>query len=70
MDFARSRLLRRKEVLLLCAISKSALYGLVADGSFPAPVRVGSRSVRWRAEDVITWLEARSPAKPATPTQE
>ena len=54
-------LLRRKEVSELLGISASTLYALVAEGTFPAQVRIGPRCVRWRYEDVIAWRNARRP---------
>ncbi len=54
-------LLRRKEVSELLGISASTLYALVAEGSFPAQVRIGPRCVRWRYEDVIAWRNAQQP---------
>ena len=54
-------LLRRKEVSELLGISASTLYALVAEGSFPAQVRIGPRCVRWRYEDVIAWRNAQRP---------
>jgi prophage regulatory protein len=54
-------LLRRKEVSELLGISHGTLYRRVAEGSFPAQVRIGPRAVRWRYEDVIAWRNAPRP---------
>ena len=50
------RLLRRKEVEALTALSRSSLYKLMRANHFPAPLRVGPRAVRWRAAEVHAWL--------------
>ena len=54
-------LLRRKEVSELLGMSHGTLYRRVAEGSFPAQVRIGPRAVRWRYEDVIAWRNAQRP---------
>jgi prophage regulatory protein len=51
-------LLRLSDVCSLVRISRSTIYLRISDGSFPAPVRVGKRSVRWRGEDVDAWRRA------------
>ena len=59
MDFEGRRLMRRDEVLHVCGISRSTLHEMVADGTFPRPVRINARAVGWRVADVIAWLESR-----------
>ena len=39
-------------------LSISTLYRKVAAGLFPAPVRLGARCTRWKADDVRAWLKA------------
>jgi prophage regulatory protein len=39
--------LRLPEVKAVTGLSKSSLYALVRERSFPAPVRLGPRSVAW-----------------------
>ena len=55
------RLVKREEVLSLCAISKSNLYKMIEREEFPRPVRIGPRAVAWRQSDVTTWLKDRPP---------
>ncbi len=45
-------LLRRREVLELLKISTSCLYSGMAKGSYPRPIRIGSRAVAGRREDI------------------
>lgn len=47
-----SPLLRRREVLELLKISTSCLYSSMARGVYPRPIRIGSRAVAWRREDI------------------
>ena len=56
------RTMRREEVLKICGLSRSILYDMVRDGSFPSPVRLGRRAVGGRETEVAEWLESRPPA--------
>jgi prophage regulatory protein len=56
-------LLRLGDVLLRVGLSRSTVYRLVADGEFPSPVRLGTRSVAWRSEEVDEWVDRRPSAK-------
>lgn len=51
-----NRLLRRRDVELKTGKSRSAIYAGVSDGSFPAPVPIGDKSVAWREEEVDSWI--------------
>ena len=44
--------LLRREVLELLKISTSCLYSGMARGVYPRPIRIGSRAVAWRREDI------------------
>ncbi len=57
------RLLRRREVEEITAMSRSSIYRLMQEGEFPRPVRVGSAAVRWREGDITVWLESRPVAR-------
>jgi len=54
-----SRLLRIREVLQLCGMSRTTLYREIKLHNFPAPVKLSARSVGWLQEDVARWLDAR-----------
>lgn len=49
-------LLRLTEVCQVVGLSRSTVYGRMADGTFPRPVQVSERSVRWRSADIAAWL--------------
>ncbi|MDZ4290478.1 MAG: AlpA family phage regulatory protein [Hydrogenophaga sp.] len=53
------RYLRRPAVEELVQKKKSALYADIKNGLFPAPVRVGKRSVAWKSSDIATWQAQR-----------
>lgn len=53
------RLLRIREVLQLCGLSRATLYREIKLHSFPAPVKLSARSVGWLQDDVVQWLESR-----------
>ncbi|MBL5906122.1 MULTISPECIES: AlpA family transcriptional regulator [Serratia] len=55
-----SKLLKIKEVLNRCAISRATLYRLIEAKRFPYQVSLtGSRAIAWREEDVQRWIEER-----------
>lgn len=54
--FARpQKLMRLDSVLARTALGKTFVYELIAEGAFPAPVKVG-RSSRWREEEIDDWI--------------
>lgn len=53
------RVLRRREVERRVGHSRSTLYAWISQGRFPAPVRVGARTVAWVESEVSDWLRAR-----------
>ena len=53
------KLLRRDEVEDLVGLATTSVYRLMRAGSFPEPVRVGARAVRWRRSELEEWLAGR-----------
>lgn len=51
--------LRLPEVKAVTGLSKTSLYALIRDHSFPAPVRVGPRAVAWVRSEVKQWAANR-----------
>ena len=49
-------LLRLPEVEAVVGLKNSKIYSLLQEGQFPAPVRLGPRSVRWKASAVSAWI--------------
>jgi prophage regulatory protein len=58
-----AKLLRIDEVLVQVPLSKSTLLRQVAEGRFPAPIRLGARRVAWLETEIATWREARIAAR-------
>ena len=54
-------LLDAKGAAALLAVGKTHLYGLLASGRLPRPVRLG-RAVRWRADELRAWTAAGCPS--------
>jgi prophage regulatory protein len=52
-------ILRRKQVEARVGLRRSTLYQRIADGSFPAPVRLGGRAVGWIEAEITEWLTNR-----------
>ena len=52
-------LLTRREVQSRFGISKTTIYRKVAEGSFPPPIKIGVRAVRWSEAEIAEWLKAR-----------
>ncbi|WP_252097505.1 AlpA family transcriptional regulator [Pseudoalteromonas sp. NBT06-2] len=53
-------LIRIKEVSLLVGVSRSTIYRMVNDGSFPQPLDLGSRFKAWQKQTVLSWISALS----------
>ena len=51
------QLLTVAEVVNLTRLSKPTIYRRIKDGSFPRPVQVGPRAVRFVAQDIEAWLD-------------
>lgn len=52
-------ILRRPEVEQTTGLSRSTIYAMIAEGTFPKPVKLGKRAVGWRSSDISAWLESR-----------
>ena len=50
-------LLRLPQVEAVVGLKKSKIYSLLQEGQFPAPVKLGPRSVRWRASAILKWID-------------
>jgi prophage regulatory protein len=50
--------LKFPQVSELSGLGRTKIYELIKQGAFPAPERRGKRCSRWRAGDVIEFLNA------------
>lgn len=53
------QLLRLKGVLARTGLSRSTMYAMIADGRFPAPVKLSVRCVAWPSDQVDAWIAER-----------
>lgn len=59
-------LLRLPEVCRRTGLSRSTLYARIQEGTFPAPVNIGARSVAWPSHAVDMWIRERIEAALST----
>ncbi|KVU46577.1 AlpA family transcriptional regulator [Burkholderia ubonensis] len=64
----RNALIRRKRVEELTSLSRTTIYQRMREKTFPPSVRLGSKSVAWRIQDIEKWLA--DPAGYKVSTQE
>ena len=53
-------ILRMRQVIVKPKLSRSTIYDLVKDGSFPQPFKLGARAMGWRLSDIETWINERA----------
>ena len=46
-------------VMDLTGYRRTSIYQKVAEGTFPAPVKLGPRAVAWVSEEIKDWMDAR-----------
>ena len=51
--------LRREQVEERTGLARTTLYRKMREGSFPQPIQVGARAVRWPASEIEAWLAGR-----------
>ncbi len=53
------RLLTRHEVEARTALSRTSIYRKLREGTFPEPLKIGERALRWPASEIESWLASR-----------
>jgi prophage regulatory protein len=48
---------RIRDVTRICALSRSTIYRRIADGTFPAQVRLGPRASAWSSAALQAWID-------------
>ena len=56
------RILRFREVIHRCGVSRATIYRRMAEGDFPRPLRLGGSAVGWRESDIDAWIADRPEA--------
>lgn len=52
-------LIRLPDVERATGLKKTAIYKMIKEKLFPSAVRLGSRHVAWRSDEVQAWIDAR-----------
>ncbi|WP_417604924.1 helix-turn-helix transcriptional regulator [Primorskyibacter flagellatus] len=60
-------LLRRPAVESRTGLSRSTIYDWMNKGMFPKPVKLGTRLVAWRENDIETWMNAQGEVEEVQP---
>lgn len=50
------KILRVHVVMQRTGLSRSAIYEMMRKGLFPQSVKISTRSVGWREEDIDSWI--------------
>ena len=58
-DAMHDRLLTRLEVEKRCRIARTTIYRKMREGTFPTPLKIGARAVRWSESEIEAWLASR-----------
>lgn len=53
-------ILRLPSVLQITGLSRSTIYAMMAEGTFPKPIKLGKRAVGWKDADVAAWVDDRA----------
>ncbi|WP_316177717.1 MULTISPECIES: helix-turn-helix transcriptional regulator [unclassified Bradyrhizobium] len=50
------RIIRLKTVLVRTGLSRSTIYRKIAEGTFPAQLKISSNGTGWRESEVGRWI--------------
>lgn len=59
----QAALLNVKTVMATTGLSRSTLHAKCKNGTFPAPIKLSARCVRWHSEAIRQWIDALATAK-------
>ena len=54
------KILRRPEVEKIVGLSRSTLYAMMAENTFPKPIKLGKRAIGWPDNVIEGWIEERT----------
>ena len=57
------KILRLKAVMDWTGLSRSTIYAMIKNGSFPQSLSLSSRSVGWLEADIQGWIASRQASK-------
>ena len=55
----QDRLITRREVENRVGLTRSSLYRLMRAGSFPLPIKIGPKAVRWIEAEISDYIASR-----------
>jgi prophage regulatory protein len=55
----RPQLVSLRTAIGLVSASRSSIYRWIHAGTFPAPIRIGERSIAFKYSDLEKWVESR-----------
>lgn len=50
------RIIRMKTILARTGLSKSTIYRKIAEGSFPAQLKISTNGAGWRESEINRWI--------------
>jgi prophage regulatory protein len=53
------QVLRRPAVEQRTGLSRASIYAYMNAGTFPRPLRIGTKAVAWNEADIDAWLASR-----------
>ena len=60
-------LISARKVQRMCGMSKSSMYRWMRANMFPRPLKIGRRTVRWREDEILKWIDSRERAHGDSP---
>ena len=54
----QNALLTVKTVMAQTGLGRSTIHNKVKEGTFPAPIKLSARCVRWHSEAIQQWIQA------------
>lgn len=57
------KVMRLSAVMEMTGMSRSTIYLYIEKGSFPKPIKLGSRAVGWIQAEILDWLQARQTSR-------
>ncbi len=51
------RIIRLSTVLVRTGLSRSTIYRKIADGTFPAQIKISVHGAGWRESDINRWID-------------
>ena len=52
-----SELLTIEDVMERTTLGRSTIYANIKDGTFPKPMKISKRKIRWTTEDINAWVQ-------------